>query len=82
MIKNVGFGDVTEKIKSGTNPAEAFTDELLDAVALIGPPERCREKLQAFRGAGLRLPIIVPNPVGKQSNVEVIKNMLQALAGA
>lgn len=82
MIRNIGFGDVAEKIKSGANPAEAFTDELLDAVALIGPPERCREKLQAFRGAGLRLPIIVPNPVGKQSNVEGMKNMLQALAGA
>jgi alkanesulfonate monooxygenase SsuD/methylene tetrahydromethanopterin reductase-like flavin-dependent oxidoreductase (luciferase family) len=81
MIKNIGFGDIVEKIKSGANPAEALTDELVDAVALIGPAERCREKLEVFRGVGLRLPIIVPNPVGKQTNVEVMKNVIKALAG-
>ncbi|MER3447096.1 MAG: hypothetical protein C4291_09745 [Candidatus Dadabacteria bacterium] len=80
MIKNVGFGDVVEKIKSGANPVDAFSDELLDAVALLGPAERCREKLEAFRAAGLRLPIIVPSPVGKQSNVEVMKNVVKAFA--
>lgn len=82
LITNLGFGDVVEKIKSGVNPAEAFTDELLDAVALVGPAERCRERLAAYREAGVQLPIIVPNPVGKQSNVEVMKNMIKALAGS
>ena len=81
MIKNVGFGDVVEKIKSGVNPPDALSDELVDAVALLGPAERCREKLEAFRAVGLRLPIIVPNPVGKQSNVEVMKNVVKAFGG-
>ncbi|MCH8028788.1 MAG: LLM class flavin-dependent oxidoreductase [Candidatus Dadabacteria bacterium] len=75
MIKNVGYPEIIEKIKDGVNPAEALTNEFLDEVALIGPPSRCREKLDAFIDAGLRLPIIVPNPVGKQSNVEVMKNV-------
>ncbi len=82
LITNLGFGDVVEKIKSGVNPAEAFSDDLLDAVALVGPAERCRERLEAYREAGVRLPIIVPNPVGKQSNVEVMKIMIKALAGS
>jgi alkanesulfonate monooxygenase SsuD/methylene tetrahydromethanopterin reductase-like flavin-dependent oxidoreductase (luciferase family) len=82
LIKNIGFGDVVEKIKSGVNPADAFTDELIDAVALVGPAERCRERLEAYREAGVQLPIIVPNPVGKQSNVEVMQNMIKALAGS
>jgi alkanesulfonate monooxygenase SsuD/methylene tetrahydromethanopterin reductase-like flavin-dependent oxidoreductase (luciferase family) len=81
MIKNVGFGNVVEKIKSGANPPDALSDELLDAVALLGPAERCREKLEAFRAVGLRLPIIVPNPVGKQSNLEVMKNVVKAFGG-
>lgn len=80
MIKNVGFGDIVEKIKSGVNPADALSDELLDAVSLLGPAERCREKLETFRAAGLRLPIIVPSPVGKQSNVEVMKNVVKAFS--
>lgn len=81
MIKNVGFGDVVKSIKSGVNPADALSDELLDDVSLLGPAERCREKLEAFRAAGLRLPIIVPSPVGKQSNVEVMKNVVKAFSG-
>ena len=81
LIKNIGFGEVVEKIRSGANPAEALTDELVEAVALIGSAERCRERLQAYREAGIQLPIIVPHPVGKQSNVEVMKNMIQALVG-
>ncbi len=81
LIKNIGFGDIVEKIKSGANPADVFTDELVDSVALIGPAERCRNRLEAFREAGVQLPIIVPNPVGKQSNVEVMQTVVKALAG-
>lgn len=75
MIKNVGYPEIVEKIKDGVKPADALTNEFLDEVALIGPPSRCREKLEVFIEAGLRLPIIVPNAVGKQSNVEVMKNV-------
>jgi alkanesulfonate monooxygenase SsuD/methylene tetrahydromethanopterin reductase-like flavin-dependent oxidoreductase (luciferase family) len=81
LIKNLGFGDVVEKIKSGVNPAEAFTNELIEAVALVGPAERCRKRLEEYREAGVQLPIIVPNPVGKQSNVEVMKITIKAFSG-
>ena len=73
LITNIGHGEVVEKIKGGAKPHEAFTDELIDAVALVGPAGRCRERLEAHREAGVTLPIIVPGAVGKQSNVEVMK---------
>ncbi len=73
MIRNIGFGEVVDKIQSGENPAEAFSDELLDAIALIGPPDRARARLDEHTSAGVDLSIIVPGPVGKQSNVEVMK---------
>jgi alkanesulfonate monooxygenase SsuD/methylene tetrahydromethanopterin reductase-like flavin-dependent oxidoreductase (luciferase family) len=82
LIKNIGFGDVIEKVKSGANPADALTDEFIEAVALVGSAGRCRERLEAFREAGVQLPIIVPNPVGKQGNVEVMQNTVKALAGS
>jgi alkanesulfonate monooxygenase SsuD/methylene tetrahydromethanopterin reductase-like flavin-dependent oxidoreductase (luciferase family) len=48
--------------------AAALTNRLVDAVALVGPPERCIERLAAFREAGAELPIIAPgggqDPVG------------------
>lgn len=76
MISNIGFPEITEKIRGGAKPGEAVTDDLLDAMALIGPASRCSERLEAFREAGLRLPIIVPSPVGKQSTLEVMKNVI------
>jgi alkanesulfonate monooxygenase SsuD/methylene tetrahydromethanopterin reductase-like flavin-dependent oxidoreductase (luciferase family) len=80
MIRNLGYHDIAEKLAQGVNPQDAFTEEFLDDIALIGPPARCRKKLEEFREAGLRLPIIVPNPVGRQSTVEVMKVMLEALS--
>jgi alkanesulfonate monooxygenase SsuD/methylene tetrahydromethanopterin reductase-like flavin-dependent oxidoreductase (luciferase family) len=73
LMTNNGFGGEIDKIKGGADPAEVFSDEMLDAVALVGPAERCRERLEAYRKAGVSLPIIVPNAAGKQSNVDVMK---------
>jgi alkanesulfonate monooxygenase SsuD/methylene tetrahydromethanopterin reductase-like flavin-dependent oxidoreductase (luciferase family) len=73
MIRNLGFGEVVDKIQSGEKPAEAFSDELLDAIALVGPPDRARSRLEEHTAAGVDLCIIVPGPVGKQSNVDVMK---------
>src|SRR5579885_3106818 len=38
----------------------ALTNQMLDAVALIGPVSRCAERLQVYREAGTDLPVIVP----------------------
>lgn len=81
LMRNNGFGDAIDKIQSGTDPMEVFTDEMLDAVALVGPAERCRERLEAYRKAGVSLPIIVPNAAGKQSNVDVMKITVAAYGG-
>lgn len=57
-----GFTAEAEKARQGAG-ADSLSDELLDAVCLIGPASRCRERLAAFTAAGLDLPILVP-PIG------------------
>ncbi len=81
LMTNNGFGGEIDKIKGGADPAEVFSDEMLDSVALVGPAERCRERLEAYRKAGVSLPIIVPNAAGKQSNVDVMKITVAAYGG-
>jgi len=81
LMTNNGFGGAIEKIKGGTDPMEVFSDEMLDAVALVGPADRCRERLEAYRKAGVALPIIVPNAAGKQSNVDVMKITVATYGG-
>ena len=39
-------------------------DELIDAVALAGTPDTCRDRLAAYRRAGLALPIVSPRVSG------------------
>jgi alkanesulfonate monooxygenase SsuD/methylene tetrahydromethanopterin reductase-like flavin-dependent oxidoreductase (luciferase family) len=80
MINN-GYGDAIDKVRAGEKPADVFTAEMLDSVALVGPPDRCRAKLQEYRDAGVDLPIIVPGAAGKQSNVEVMENTVAAYSG-
>ncbi|NIS08128.1 MAG: LLM class flavin-dependent oxidoreductase [Candidatus Dadabacteria bacterium] len=81
LIRNLGFGDVVDQIQGGANPAEVFSDEMVDAFALVGPADKCKARLQDFYNAGVDLAIIVPGPVGKQSNVEVMENTVKAYAG-
>jgi alkanesulfonate monooxygenase SsuD/methylene tetrahydromethanopterin reductase-like flavin-dependent oxidoreductase (luciferase family) len=57
-----GFTAEAEKAKQGAG-GDALSDDFLDAVCLIGPASRCRERLARFTAAGLDLPILVP-PVG------------------
>ncbi len=78
LFRSIGFGDVIDQIQGGAKPAEVFSDELVEAFALVGPPDKCKAKLQEFYDAGVYLAIIVPGPVGKQSNVEVMQNTVKA----
>lgn len=57
-----GFTAEARKARAGAG-ADSLSDEFLDAVCLIGPSSRCRERLAAFTAAGLDLPILLP-PIG------------------
>jgi alkanesulfonate monooxygenase SsuD/methylene tetrahydromethanopterin reductase-like flavin-dependent oxidoreductase (luciferase family) len=57
----------------------AVSDALVDATTLVGPPERCREALEAYRGAGAALPIVFANPVG-ESRADAVARAIRAFA--
>jgi 5,10-methylenetetrahydromethanopterin reductase len=45
--------------------AAAVTNEMADAVALVGPASRCIERLHAYREQGADVLIFAPNPVNE-----------------
>ena len=59
LFRVSGFVAEAEKAEQGGG-ADALSDRLLDAVCLIGPVSRCRERLAAFTAAGLDMPILLP----------------------
>ena len=49
---------------------------LIDQIGLVGSREECQDKLQAYRRAGITLPIISPRPSGtnsKESAMAIIR---------
>jgi alkanesulfonate monooxygenase SsuD/methylene tetrahydromethanopterin reductase-like flavin-dependent oxidoreductase (luciferase family) len=71
MFRASGFADEAALMEQGQGMA-GLSDRLLDAVCLLGPLERCRARLAAYREAGVELPILYP-PIGVSGAREVIR---------
>ena len=66
LLAESGFAEAAAAIKSAWERGDRdgairlVPDALIDAVALAGPPARCRERLVEYRKAGVGLPIVTP----------------------
>ena len=78
MLAGAGFADeaarVQELWKSGdqANAAASVSDALIETVTIAGSPARCRQRLAAYRAAGLQLPILMPAASGPESEPQVM----------
>jgi probable F420-dependent oxidoreductase len=70
LLAEAGFADAVRAIKEAFDrggrdaAAKAVPDDLIDAVTLAGTPDTCRERLAAYRRAGLALPVVSPRGSG------------------
>jgi alkanesulfonate monooxygenase SsuD/methylene tetrahydromethanopterin reductase-like flavin-dependent oxidoreductase (luciferase family) len=71
LFRASGFAAEADQMEKGEGVA-ALSDELLDSFCLIGPIERCQAQLDAFRAAGVDLPILYP-PIGPDAANSVIQ---------
>ena len=53
--------------------------DVVEAVALVGPPARCRERLAQYREAGVGLPIVTPR-VRDGGGVAAVQDVIRACA--
>ena len=58
---------------------EAVSDDMAEAVTLVGDPAHCRERLRAYQMAGATMAIVFPNPVG-ESRAAAVERALTSLA--
>jgi alkanesulfonate monooxygenase SsuD/methylene tetrahydromethanopterin reductase-like flavin-dependent oxidoreductase (luciferase family) len=72
LFRASGFAEEADKMEQGAGPA-SLSDRLLDDICLIGPIDRCRDRLDAFRAAGVTLPILMA-PIG----VDGARGVIQA----
>jgi alkanesulfonate monooxygenase SsuD/methylene tetrahydromethanopterin reductase-like flavin-dependent oxidoreductase (luciferase family) len=75
LLRASGFPEEADKAEQG-GADEALSDRVLDSICLLGPVERCQDRIAAYREAGLDLPILWP-AFGVESAREVIAAFAQ-----
>ena len=71
ILTNSGFAAPAAQIAEAAKRrdmkamAAAVTDEMSDAVALVGPASRCIERLEHYRKQGCEMPILSPTPISE-----------------
>jgi len=71
LFRVSGFTAEADLMEQGHGIA-SLSDRLLDAICLLGPLGRCRDRLATFRAAGVDLPILMP-PIGVDGARTVIQ---------
>jgi alkanesulfonate monooxygenase SsuD/methylene tetrahydromethanopterin reductase-like flavin-dependent oxidoreductase (luciferase family) len=81
---------ISARIAGGdvTAAAALVTDEMVDAATVWGTAERCAERIEEYRRAGITLPIVYPIPPGFRGYLpdpgarDGVRRVVEALAGA
>ncbi len=66
LLAESGFAEAAAAIREAwqrgdrARAVQLVPDALVDAVALVGPPARCQERIAQYRDAGITLPIVTP----------------------
>ena len=59
--------------KRGAELAALVPDRVVDAVAVLGTAEQCKDRLEEYREAGITLPIVTPRESSKEQVIEAIR---------
>lgn len=83
LLAESGFAETAAAIAAAwqrgdrEGAARLVPDDLVQAVALVGSPARCRERLAQYREAGVGLPIVTPR-VADGGGVAAVKDIILA----
>ena len=59
LLRASGFVEEADRAEHGAG-SDALSDRVLEAICLIGPISRCRERIAEYGAAGLDMPILWP----------------------
>lgn len=79
-----GFGGEVDAIAKSwaagdrSGASASVTDEMIDALQIHGDPDTCRTRLQEFRDAGVKTPVLFPFSLAGDPN-EITKNVRRVI---
>ena len=78
-MHRIGFGEESDRIREAylsrdrDRAARLVTDEMVDAMTIIGDPEECRNQMQTFFDAGVDEIRLVLNEPDRESYVRTLE---------
>jgi F420-dependent oxidoreductase-like protein len=78
-MHRIGFGAEADRVRAAfaardrDGAARLVTDEMVDAMTIIGDPAQCRRRMQAYFDAGAREIRLVFNEPGKEAYLEALR---------
>jgi alkanesulfonate monooxygenase SsuD/methylene tetrahydromethanopterin reductase-like flavin-dependent oxidoreductase (luciferase family) len=78
-MHRIGFGPEADRVREAfaarerERAARLVTDEMVDAMTIIGRPQQCRDQMQAFFDAGAREVRLVFNEPSKESYLKALR---------
>ena len=87
-MHRIGFGAEADRVREAfqsrdrDKAARLVTDEMVDAMTIIGDPGQCRKQMQAYFDAGVREIRLVFNEPGKDAYLEALRAVAPGRGGA
>jgi hypothetical protein len=86
LVQRYGFEDAALKVQDlylegkKDEAAAALPDELIDLVTLCGPPDHVRDRLAAFRDAGVGTLTVTPMAFTPAERIEQLRAVAELVA--
>jgi F420-dependent oxidoreductase-like protein len=86
LVTRYGYGDAAKEIQDlylSGKQAEAMAkipDDLIDKVALTGPKERVKERLAAYRDAGVGTLLVTPAAATQEDRLRMLRDLAEIAA--
>jgi F420-dependent oxidoreductase-like protein len=87
-MQRIGFGAEADRVRQAyqardrARAAQLVTDEMVDAVTIVGTPSQCREQMQAFFDAGVHEVRLVFNEPDKDAFLKSLRAVAPGRWGA
>jgi alkanesulfonate monooxygenase SsuD/methylene tetrahydromethanopterin reductase-like flavin-dependent oxidoreductase (luciferase family) len=78
-MRRIGFGTEADRVREAfqarerDRAAKLVTDEMVDAMTILGPPKQCRDQIQRFFDAGAQEVRLVFNEPNKEAYLRALR---------
>ena len=86
LVTRYGYGDAAKEIQElylGGRQGDAMAaipDELIDKVALTGPKEQVKDRIDAYRDAGVKTLLVTPAAASQKDRLRMIRDLAEIAA--